>query len=85
MDDYDTVIAIRRPVEFTIDGRTYQTLVRWQLAHDLLLLAGRDPWVYHLIELRGYGLRPVNYASDEIVGIHRRARFVAIRDRADAV
>jgi hypothetical protein len=85
MDDHHTVIEIRRPVEFSIDGRTYQTLVRWQLAQDLLLLAGRDPWVYHLIELRGYGLRPVTFASGEMVGIHRRARFVAIRDRAYAV
>ena len=86
MDDYDTIVAIRRPVEFTIDGRTYQTLVRWQPAHDLLLLAGRDPRVYHLGELRrGDGLRPVIYTGDEIVGIHRRARFVAIRDRAYAV
>lgn len=85
MDDYGTIIEIRRPVEFTIDGRRYQTLVRWQPAQDLLLLAGRDPEVYHLTELRRYRLRPVHYASDEIVGIHRRARFVAIRDRADAM
>jgi hypothetical protein len=81
MDDHDTLIEIRRPVEFTIDGRTYQTLVRWQPAQDLLVLAGRDPEVYHLGELRGLGLWPVRYANNQIVGIHRRARFVAIRDR----
>jgi hypothetical protein len=85
MDDYGLLIDIRRPVEFTIDGRTYQTLARWQPAQDLLLLAGRDPKVYHLSELRRYRLRPVHYESEEIVGIRRRARFVAVRDRVDEV
>ena len=84
MDDHDTIFEIRRPVEFTIDGRTYQTLVRWQPAQDLLLLAGRDPEVYRLGELRGLGLWPVHFANDEIVSIHRRARFVVLRDRVDA-
>jgi hypothetical protein len=85
MVHFDDAIEIRRPVEFSIDGRTYQTLVRWQPARDLLLLAGRDPGVYRLVERRRYRLCPVSYASDEIVGIHRSARFVAVRDRVDAV
>jgi hypothetical protein len=85
MNHSDTVIEIRKPVEFTIDGRTYQTLVRWQPAGDLLLLAGLDPGLYHLGELRRHRLRPVHYERDDIVGIHRRARFVSIRDRADVV
>ncbi len=51
MNHPDTVIEIRKPVEFTIDGRTYQTLVRWQPAGDLLLLAGLNPDQYHLGEL----------------------------------
>lgn len=84
MDDHDTLIEIRRPVEFTIDGRTYQTLVRWQQAQDLLVLAGRDPELYHLGELRQLRPWPVHYANDEIVRIHRLAKFVAIRDRLDA-
>jgi hypothetical protein len=84
MDDHDIISEIRRPVEFTIDGRTYQTLVRWQPAEHLLVLAGRDPDVYHLGEVRRYCVRPVHYANHQIVGIHRRARFVAIRDRLDA-
>jgi hypothetical protein len=84
MDDHDTISGIRRPVEFTIDGHTYQTLVRWQPAEHLLLLAGRDPDDYHLGELRRYCVRPVHYANDQIVGIHRRARFVAFRHCLDA-
>lgn len=78
-------IEIRRPIEFSINGRTYQTLHRWQPAGDLLLLAGLDPRVYHLGELRRHRPVPVHYASDEVVGIRTRARFVAIRDRADAM
>src|SRR5215510_6069976 len=75
---------IRRPVEFTIDGRIYQTLVRWQPAEHLLLLAGRDPDVYHLSELRRRWQWPVHYANHDIVGIHRCARFVAVPHRVDA-
>jgi hypothetical protein len=85
MSHTDNVIEIRKPVNFTIDGRTYQTSVRWQPAANLLLLAGLDPTQYDLGELRPHRLRPVRYESTDVVGIHRSARFVSIRDRADVM
>jgi hypothetical protein len=85
MSHDDNGIEIRKPVEFTIDGRTYQITVRWQPAANLLLLAGLDPMLYDLGELRRDRLRPIRYESTDIVGIHRRARFVSIRDRADVM
>jgi hypothetical protein len=85
MTQPDNDIEIRKPVEFTIDGRTYKITDRWQPAANLLLLAGLDPTLYDLAELRPHELRLVRYESTDIVGIHRRARFVAIRDRADVM
>jgi hypothetical protein len=85
MSHDDNGIEIRKPVELTIDGRTYQITVRWQPAANLLLLAGLDPMLYDLGELRLDRLRPIRYESTDIVGIHRRARFVSIRDRADVM
>ena len=81
MSHTDNVIEIRKPVKFTIDGRTYATSVRWQPAANLLLLAGLDPERYDLGELRPPPLRPVRYESTDMVGIRRGARFVSIRDR----
>jgi hypothetical protein len=85
MSHSDNVIDIRKPVKFTIDGRTYMTSVRWQPAANLLLLAGLDPSVYDLGELRPRRLRPVRYESTDVVGIHKSARFVSIRDHADVM
>jgi hypothetical protein len=85
MSPIDNVIDIRRPVEFTIDGRTYQTSARRQPAANLLLLAGLDPTRYDLGELRVHHLRPVRYANTDIVEIHKGTRLVSIRDRADVV
>jgi hypothetical protein len=85
MSHSDNVIEIRKPVKFTIDGRTYMTSVRWQPAANLLLLAGLDPTLYDLGELRRDRLRPVRYGSTDIVGIHRWACFVSIRDQADVL
>lgn len=85
MSHSDNVIDIRKPVKFTIDGRTYMTSVRWQPAANLLMLAGLDPTQYELGELRNHRLRPVRYEGSDIVGIHKWARFVSIRDRADVI
>jgi hypothetical protein len=85
MSHSDNVIDIRKPVKFTIDGRTYMTSVRWQPAANLLMLAGLDPTECGLGELRNHRLRPVRYESSDIVGIHKWARFVSIRDRADVI
>jgi hypothetical protein len=85
MSHIDNVIDIRRPVEFTIDGRTYQTRTRRRPAADLLRLAGLDPTHYTLGELRIHRPRPVRYAATDIVEIHKGTRLVSIRDRADVV
>jgi hypothetical protein len=74
---------IRRPVEFTIDGRPHETTERRQTAADLLQLAGLNPALYDLGELRGHGQQPVRYSGTEIVNIHQGERFVSIRERAD--
>ena len=83
MSDTDNVTDIRRPIEFTIDGRSYETTTRRQPAADLLRLAGLDPALYNLGELRGHRPEPVRYADTDTVEIHQGARFVSIRERAD--
>ena len=83
MSHLDNVIDIRRPVEFTIDGRVYRTSARRQRAGDLLVLAGRDPDQYDLGELRGRRPFPVRYGDAEIVEIHKGTRFVCLRDRIE--
>lgn len=85
MSHTDNVIDIRRPVEFTIDGRAYETTVRRQPAADLLLLAGLDPVFYDLGELRGRQAQPVRYDGTDVVGIRKGTRFISIRDRADVM
>ena len=83
MSHIDNVIDIRRPVEFTIDGRRFATTLRRQRAADLLRLAGLDPTSYDLGELRGRRPFPVRYGGGEVVEIHKGTRFVTLRDRAD--
>jgi hypothetical protein len=68
--------------ELTIDGRSYQTIDRRQPAAAILRLAGLDPSLFDLGELRGQHPQPVRLAGDEIVEIRPRARFVSIRRRA---
>jgi hypothetical protein len=79
----DNVIDIHRPVEFSIDGRSFQTTSRRQSAADLLLLAGRDPSRYRLGELRQHRLRPVRYDNSDIVGLHRGTRLVSLAEQTD--
>jgi hypothetical protein len=78
MSHTDTAIEIRKPVEFTIDGRSYKVTGRWQPAANLLILAGLDPTQYDLGELRRNQLHPVRYESTDMVGIRRGARFVSL-------
>lgn len=85
MSHIDNVIDIRRPVEFTIDGCAYETTARRWRAADLLVLAGLDPILYDLGELRAHRQQPVRYQHTDIVQVHRGTRFVSIRDRADVV
>jgi hypothetical protein len=56
---------------------------RRQPAADLLRLAGVDPALYDLGELRGQRPEPIRYADTADVEIHPRARFVTIRQNAD--
>jgi hypothetical protein len=89
MSDTDNVTDLHRPIDFTIDGRAEQTTTRKQPAAALLRLAGLDPALYDLGELRGHQPNPVRYADTDtdtdtdIVEIHQGDRFVSIRQRAD--
>jgi hypothetical protein len=85
MGHFDNVIDIRRPVDFSIDGRAYRTSNRWQPAVNLLLLAGLDPALYRLCEVRPRQVNPVRYGLGDIVTIRKGTRFVAVRDRADVI
>lgn len=79
----DNVTPIHKPVTFTIDGRSYETTDRRQSAGALLRLAGLDPSMFDLGELRGQRPQPVRFSDEEEVEIHPNARFVSIRQRAD--
>lgn len=79
----DNVFDLRRQIHFTIDGRSYTTTDRKQLAQDLLRLAGLDPANFDLGELKGQRPEPVRYQDENAVEIHDKARFVSIRHRAD--
>jgi hypothetical protein len=85
MNHADNVIDIGRPVAFSIDGRSYETTARRQRALDLLLLAGLDPRVCYLAELRIHRPVPVRYRHSDIIVIRRGARFLSIRDQAGVV
>jgi hypothetical protein len=79
----DKPTELRPNVTFSIDGRDYETRDRRQPAASLLRLAGVDPALYDLGELRGHRPEPARYADDELVEIHQGARFVTIRQNAD--
>lgn len=79
----DNVTKLRKPIEFTIDGRQYTTTDAKQPARDLLVLGGLDPAYFDLAELKGNRPEPVRYSDEAKVEIHNKARFVAIRHRAD--
>ncbi len=78
MNHMDNVIDIRRPVEFSINGRTFETTTRRHRAADLLRLAGLDPARHRLAELRVRRLRPVPYESGDLVRVRRGACFVTL-------
>lgn len=79
----DNVSELRRPIEFTVDGRPYRTTDPEQPAADLLRLGGLDPARFDLGELKGHRPEPVRYTDETLVKIHNKARFVGIRHRAD--
>ena len=73
----------KRQVNFTIDGRQYNTKDRQQSAAALLTLAELDPTRYDLGELRPDSHDPIHFSDDQIVEIENKARFVSIRHCAD--
>ncbi len=79
----DNVSELHRPISFSIDGRPYTTTDQKQPAADLLRLGGLDPARFDLGELEGRRPDPVRYSDETIVEIHKDARFVSIRHRAD--
>ena len=80
MGTRDNVIDINKPVEFTIDGRKFESRRRKQPAAELLVLAGLDPTKHELWEMRLHRPTPLRYLTTDIVGIRMGARFVAISD-----
>ncbi len=77
------VSNLHREVRFTIDGQPFTTCDRRQPARDLLGLAGLDPTLFDLGEVRGSGPGTRRFGDDEIVKIRPGARFVSIRECAD--
>lgn len=83
MSDQPNVVDLGRLIPFTIDGEKYETADLSQRAADLLQLAGRDPAAFDLGEIQGKDRpRTRKFRDDEIVEIHKDARFVSIRQSA---
>ena len=84
MSESQSIEAPRRFIPFTIDGQPFTTDDVSQKASALLLLAGLNPDLYDLGEIRGKE-RPETKRFDdqEVVEIEKDARFVSIRQTAD--
>ncbi len=73
----------RRRIPFTIDGQPFSTDDLSQRASALLRLAGLDPAIFDLGELKGKDHPQTRrFKDDEIVSIEKDARFVSIRQKA---
>ena len=83
MTDHPDVAQLHHPIPFTIDGQPFSTTDRRQPAAGLLRLAGLDPALFDLAELRGSRPETRRFADDEEVTIRKNARFVSIRQCAD--
>lgn len=83
MTEDPNVVELGRLIPFTIDGDPYETADISQRAAALLVLAGRNPAKFDLGEIEGKD-RPhtKRYRDDELVEIHKDARFVSIRQSA---
>ena len=83
MTENANVVELGRLIPFTIDGDPYETADISQRAAALLVLAGRDPAAFDLGEIEGKD-RPhtKRYRDDDLVEIHKDARFVSIRQSA---
>ena len=80
----DNVSELRRPIEFTIDGRPYTTTDHKQLGRGPAPARRPRPQPASTsASSRATAPSPVRYTDDTIVEIHNKARFVSIRHRAD--
>ena len=84
MAEVQSLEVPQRSIPFTIDGQPFATDDVSQRASDLLLLAGLNPDLYDLGEIKGKD-RPETKRFDdqEVVEIQKDARFVSIRQTAD--
>ena len=82
MPDSPSADIARRKIPFTIDGQPYETDDLSQYAADLLRLAGLDPAMYDLGEVTKDGPAKHPFKDDDIVEIHKDARYVSIRQEA---
>lgn len=71
-----------RLIPFEIDGKPYETDKLEQRAAALLRLAGLDPALFDLGEVPKEGPPGKPFKDDDIVTIHKNARFVSIRESA---
>ena len=83
MTESSNIKEFRRRIPFTIDGQAFTTDDVSQRASALLRLAGLDPAIFDLGELKGKE-RPQTkrFDDDEIVSIVKDARFISIRQSA---
>ena len=83
MTQHSNIGSSGRRIPFTIDGQPYTTDDLNQRASALLRMAGLDPARFDLGELQGKE-RPhtKRFDDNEIVSIHKDARFVSIRQKA---
>ena len=83
MTESSDIERFRRRIPFTIDGQAFTTDDVSQCASALLRLAGLDPAIFDLGELKGKE-RPQTkrFDDDEIVSIVKDARFISIRQSA---
>ena len=73
----------QRRIPFTIDGESYETSDLSQRASELLHLAGRDPGMFDLAEIKGKeSSKPLRFDDNDIVEITKDAVFVTIRQSA---
>ncbi len=85
MSHTDNVIDIRRPVEFTIDGRRYATTTDGNRPRTCSRLAGLDPEVATTsVSCAAAVPSRSATAARDVVEIHKGTRFVSMRDRVES-
>lgn len=83
MEPNENITSMHREITYTLDGESFVTTERRQLAAAILGRGELDPASYDLGELVGGRPAPKRYTDDEEVTIRPGARFVSIRHKAD--